>query len=101
MGLGFCPNGLRWVLNEIYGRYHIPLFIAENGLGAIDNGVDLFGYTWWGPIDLVSSSTGEMKKRYGFIYVDRNDDGSGTLKRYKKKSFHWYKKVIETNGREL
>ena len=62
MGLGFCPNGLRWVLNEIYGRYHIPLFIAENGLGAIDNGVDLFGYTWWGPIDLVSSSTGEMKK---------------------------------------
>ena len=101
MGLGFCPNGLRWVLNEIYGRYHIPLFIVENGLGAIDNGVDLFGYTWWGPIDLVSSSTGEMKKRYGFIYVDKNNDGSGSLKRSKKDSFEWYKKVIETNGEVL
>ena len=87
MGLGFCPNGLRWVLNEIYGRYHIPLFIAENGLGAIDNGVDLFGYTWWGPIDLVSSSIGEMKKRYGFIYVDRDNEGNGTLERSKKDSY--------------
>ena len=65
------------------------------------DGVDLMGYTTWGCIDLVSASTAELRKRYGFIYVDRNDDGSGTLKRYKKKSFHWYKKVIETDGREL
>ena len=63
--------------------------------------LDLMGYTTWGCIDLVSASTAELRKRYGFIYVDRNDDGSGTLKRYKKKSLHWYKKVIETNGREL
>lgn len=104
--------------------------VVENGLGAVDNreedglinddyridylrehikemkeaiadGVDLLGYTPWGCIDLISASTGEMKKRYGFIYVDKNNDGSGTLKRYKKKSFYWYKKVIETNGGEL
>lgn len=68
---------------------------------AVMDGVDLMGYTTWGCIDLVSASTAELRKRYGFIYVDRNDDGSGILKRYKKKSFHWYKKVIETNGREL
>lgn len=68
---------------------------------AVMDGVDLMGYTTWGCIDLVSASTAELRKRYGFIYVDRNDDGSGTLKRYKKKSFHWYKKVIETDGREL
>ena len=68
---------------------------------AIKDGVELMGYTTWGCIDLVSASTAELRKRYGFIYVDRNDDGSGTLKRYKKKSFYWYKKVIETNGKEL
>ena len=68
---------------------------------AIDHGVDLMGYTPWGCIDLVSLSTGEMKKRYGFIYVDRNNDGTGSLKRIKKDSFNWYKKVIETNGEDL
>ena len=65
------------------------------------DGVDLMGYTTWGCIDLVSASTAEPRKRYGFIYVARNDDGSGTMKRYKKKSFYWYKHVIETNGQEL
>ena len=122
--------GLRNTLNEIYDRYQKPLFIVENGLGAKDtlinetvnddyrisyfrehikamkdaveiDGVDLIGYTTWAPIDLVSASSGEMSKRYGFIYVDRNDDGSGSLKRYKKKSFYWYKKVIESNGEDL
>ena len=68
---------------------------------AIEDGVDLIGYTWWGPIDLVSMSTGEMKKRYGFIYVDKHDDGTGTLERSKKDSFYWYKKVIESNGENL
>ena len=68
---------------------------------AIRNGVDLFGYAWWGPIDLVSNGSGQMSKRYGFIYVDRIDAGEGTLKRYRKKSFYWYKKVIESNGEDL
>ena len=63
-----------------------------------EDGVELLGYTPWGCIDLVSASTGEMSKRYGFIYVDKKDDGSGTIKRYKKKSYDWYKKVIESNG---
>ena len=67
---------------------------------AARDGVDVMGYTSWGCIDLVSASTAELKKRYGYIYVDRNDDGSGTMKRYKKKSFYWYKHVIETNGQE-
>ncbi len=126
-GWVFDPQGLRWVLNEIYGRYRIPVFIAENGLGAVDvlsedghvhdpyrseyldnhvramrdaldDGVDLFGYTWWGPIDLISASTGEMKKRYGFIYVDRDNEGHGTLKRIRKDSFYRYKEIIKTNG---
>ena len=66
-----------------------------------EDGVDLLGYTTWGPIDLVSAGTGEMSKRYGFIYVDRDDAGNGTLKRSKKKSFDWYKHVIETNGEDL
>ena len=109
----------------------LPLFIVENGLGAVDkvnedgtinddyriaylrehikamkaaveeDGVDLMGYTPWGPIDLVSCGTGEMKKRYGFIYVDRDDEGNGTLKRSKKKSFEWYQRVIASNGEEL
>lgn len=128
------PKGLRYTLNKLYDRYQLPLFIVENGLGAVDelvtlengektviddyrieylrqhllqvreaihDGVDLMGYTTWGCIDLVSASTAEMKKRYGFIYVDRNNDGSGTMERYRKKSFGWYKKVIETNGASL
>ncbi|GLC90017.1 glycoside hydrolase family 1 protein [Lysinibacillus piscis] len=124
------PHGLRISLNDLYDRYRLPLFIVENGLGAndtieedgtiqddyridylrehitamaesIEDGVELMGYTSWGPIDIVSAGTGEMSKRYGFIYVDKNDDGSGTFNRMKKKSFDWYKNVIATNGREL
>lgn len=124
------PKGLRYTLNELYGRYRIPLMVVENGLGAYDkkeedgtinddyridylrkhirqmreavkDGVDLMGYTPWGCIDLVSASTGEMAKRYGFIYVEKYDDGTGDLSRRKKKSFDWYKKVIETNGEDL
>lgn len=125
------PLGLRITLNALYDRYQKPLFISENGLGAVDipdengnieddyridylrqhiqamkdavdiDGVDLFGYTMWGCIDLVSAGTGEMKKRYGFIYVDKDDEGNGTLKRSKKKSFDWYQKVIASNGEDL
>lgn len=124
------PQGLRYYMNDIYGRYQIPLMIVENGLGFNDvfedetvhddyridylrkhieqmdiaineDGVDLIGYTMWGCIDLVSAGTGEMKKRYGFIYVDMDDLGNGSLKRYPKDSFYWYKKVIATNGQEL
>ncbi len=124
------PLGLRITLNSLYDRYQKPLFIVENGLGAkdvieedgtiqddyridylrehikamsdaIEDGVDLLGYTTWGCIDLVAASTGEMSKRYGFIYVDKDDQGNGTLKRMKKKSFEWYKKVIASNGEEL
>lgn len=125
------PLGFRITLNQIYDRYRKPLFVVENGLGAIDHpdqngyvvddyridylrshiqamkeaveqdGVDLIGYTTWGCIDLVSAGTGEMKKRYGFIYVDRDNEGNGSLKRTKKKSFDWYKKVIATNGEDL
>ncbi|RAS85701.1 glycoside hydrolase family 1 protein [Priestia endophytica] len=124
------PVGLRISLNQLYDRYQKPLFIVENGLGAydkveedgsieddyrinylrehiqaigeaIEDGVELMGYTSWGCIDLVSASTGEMSKRYGYIYVDKHDDGSGTLDRKKKKSFYWYKKVIATNGSDL
>lgn len=68
---------------------------------AIKDGVDLFGYAWWGPIDIVSNGSGQMSKRYGFIYVDRNDAGEGTLKRYRKQSFYYYKKLIASNGRDL
>ena len=123
------PIGFRYVLNELYDRYQKPLFVVENGMGNVDvlegdqihdnyridylrshiqqmkeavaDGVDLMGYTYWGPIDIVSAGTGEMKKRYGFIYVDRDNDGKGTGKRYKKDSYEWYKKVIESNGEEL
>ena len=121
------PIGLRVSLVDLYDRYRKPLFIVENGLGAKDelvngtveddyrieyfdahfremlnaieiDGVDLMGYTSWGCIDIVSESTKQMSKRYGFIYVDANDDGEGTYQRYKKKSFDWYKNVIKTNG---
>lgn len=124
------PVGLRIGLNYLYDRYQKPLFVVENGLGAFDkkednnliqddyrieylrqhikqmkkaieDGVDLIGYTPWGCIDLVSASTGEMAKRYGFIFVEKYDDGTGDLSRLKKKSFEWYKKVIETNGEDL
>ncbi|MFW6677155.1 glycoside hydrolase family 1 protein [Lacrimispora sp. AGF001] len=133
-GWAIDPQGLRYVLNQFYDRWQKPLFIVENGLGAVDelvtqpdgtktvlddyrinylrdhliqvgeaieDGVPVMGYTSWGCIDLVSASTAELKKRYGFIYVDRNDDGTGTLNRYKKKSFDWYKNVIATNGESL
>lgn len=125
------PTGLRISLCELYERYQKPLFVVENGLGAKDvveedgsihddyrinylrdhikamedavneDGVELWGYTPWGCIDLVSMSTGEMHKRYGFIYVDYQDDGTGDGKRMKKDSFDWYKKVIATNGEDL
>ncbi len=128
------PTGLRYTLNRLYDRYKLPLFIAENGLGAedfpkrhsdgdvrinddyriiylgahlravmdaLDDGIPVMGYTAWGPIDLISASKGEMKKRYGFIYVDLDDHGSGTMKRYKKKSFDWYKEVIASRGESL
>ena len=68
---------------------------------AVEDGVDLMGYTMWGCVDLVSASTGEMKKRYGFIYVDRDNDGNGDFHRERKDSFYWYKKVIESNGEDL
>lgn len=129
-GWAFDPKGIRFFLESIYGRYELPMMIVENGLGAVDkveedgsihdpyrinylrdhlkemaiaieDGVDLFGYTSWGCIDVVSAGSGEMKKRYGFIYVDKNDDGSGTFSRRKKDSFYWYKKVIATNGEAL
>lgn len=125
------PLGLRWSMNWFYERYEKPLFIVENGFGAVDevesdgsihdyyridylkahieamkdaveyDGVDLMGYTPWGFIDLVSAGTGEMKKRYGLIYVDKDNEGNGTLARSRKDSFSWYQRVIKTNGREL
>jgi len=124
------PTGLTTSLIDLYDRYEKPLFIVENGLGyndtietdgtiqddyriqyfkehisaiaeAIEEGVEVMGYTPWGCIDLISMSTCQMSKRYGFIYVDLDDDGNGSYKRYKKKSFEWYKKVIATNGNNL
>ena len=130
-GWAIDPLGLRISLCKLYERYHLPLFIVENGFGAVDkveedgsiqddyridyfrkhikamkdaveyDGVDLMGYTPWGCIDVVSAGTGEMKKRYGFIYVDMDDRGNGSLERKRKKSFEWYKKVIASNGENL
>lgn len=125
------PLGFRITLNQVYDRYQKPLFVAENGLGALDvpdengyveddyridylrehiramkaaieaDGVDVIGYTSWAPIDVISASTGEMKKRYGYIYVDWDDEGNGTWERYRKKSFYWYQRVIGSNGELL
>ena len=104
-GWAIDPEGLRYVLNQFYERYELPMFIVENGFGAIDkkeeDGVNLIGYTPWGCIDCISFTTGEMKKRYGFIYVDRDNEGNGTLERSKKDSYEWYKKVIASNGEVL
>ena len=92
-------NGEKTVIDD-YRIDYLNDHLVELGK-AIEDGVEVMGYTSWGCIDLVSASTAELKKRYGFIYVDRHNDGSGTLKRYKKKSFNWYKEVIETNGESL
>lgn len=125
------PNGLRYSLDELYGRYRVPLVLVENGIGAVDSltpeglvhdpyrieymrehiralreaytidGVDIRGYFAWGSIDLVSNGTGEMGKRYGVVYVDADDEGNGTFNRYRKDSFWWYKRVIASNGEIL
>ena len=124
------PIGMRILLNRLYALYHKPLWIVENGLGAVDvleedktvhdtyridylrehirqigeaieDGVDVMGYLSWGGIDIISDTTGEMMKRYGFIYVDLDDEGHGTRERYKKDSFYWYKKVIASHGEDL
>lgn len=123
------PIGVRYTLNDLYLRYNLPIFIVENGYAkkevlqngtieddyridyirehvkymkeAVEDGVDLVGYCWWAPIDLVSQSKGEMEKRYGMVYVDLDNMGKGTGKRYPKKSYYWYKKLIESNGEEL
>ena len=128
-GWSIDPIGLRISLNKLYDRYQLPIFIVENGLGArdkfedntvhdnyrieylrshiraieeaLDDGVDILGYTPWGCIDIVSAGGAEMSKRYGFIYVDADDFGNGTYNRYKKDSFYWYKKVIASNGEDL
>lgn len=124
------PVGLRYTLNELYDRWQIPLFVVENGLGQVDtpdeeghihddyridyvrrhvqalkeavrDGVEVMGYTYWGPIDIISAGTGEMKKRYGFVYVDRDNEGHGTMARRRKDSFEYYRRVIQSNGRDL
>lgn len=130
-GWSIDPTGLRYLLNDVYQRYEKPIIVTENGIGAVDvlnddntvdddyrieylekhleqlklaideDNIECFGYLMWGPIDLVSATTGEMKKRYGFIYVDINDDGSGSGKRYPKKSFYWFKNVIKSNNIEI
>lgn len=89
-----------FTVNDDYRIDYLRQHIRQVG-EALEDGVELLGYTTWGCIDLVSASTAELRKRYGFIYVDRNDDGTGTLKRYKNKSFYWYKKVIKSNGSDL
>ena len=129
-GWAVDPDGLQYYLEMMYQRYNVPMMVVENGLGAydkveedgsihdpyridyfrkhikamekaIENGVDVIGYTTWGCIDVVSAGTGEMRKRYGFIYVDMDDEGKGTMKRSRKDSFYWYKKVIASNGADL
>lgn len=130
-GWSIDPTGLRYLLNFIDRRYQLPIMITENGLGAVDtisedgkvhdeyridylkqhlsalkkavveDDVNCIGYLMWGPIDLVSATTGEMKKRYGFIYVDKHDDGTGSYERMPKDSFYWYQQVIQTNGKDL
>lgn len=125
------PQGLRFVLNELYDRYQKPLFIVENGMGNQDviekdgtihdtyridylrshiremmkaveiDAIPVLGYTTWGCVDIVSAGTGEMTKRYGFVYVDLDDKGNGTFKRRKKDSFYWYQKVIASNGKDI
>ena len=123
------PAGLRTSLNDIYERYEKPVFVVENGIGvkeilkddtveddyriayhkahieqmeqAVEDGVEVLGYCVWSPMDIVSNSTGEMAKRYGFIYIDADDEGNGTYRRFKKKSFAWFKKVTASNGSEL
>ena len=123
------PVGLRYMMNEMYDRYQIPLMIVENGLGAkdivedgfvhdsyridylrahikamseaIEDGVEVLGYMPWSAIDLIALSTGNMEKRYGFIYVDADNEGKGSYRRIRKDSFYWYKKVIESNGADL
>lgn len=129
-GWAMDPVGFKYFLHTLYDRYQVPLFDVENGLGAYDaisedgaihdtyridylrdhiramreaveEGVDLFGYTTWGGLDLVAASTGQMNKRYGFIYVDMDDEGKGTFERRRKDSFYWYKKVIASNGEDI
>jgi 6-phospho-beta-glucosidase len=128
-GWQIVPKGLRISLIDLYDRYNVPLMIVENGMGAIDKiengkihdtyrinyfkehfkqmkaaideGVELIGFTSWGPIDLISAGTSQMSKRYGFIYVDLDDEGNGTYQRLKKDSFYWYQKVIATNGASI
>ena len=125
------PEVLRIALNQLFNRYHKPLWVVENGIGWADvkeedgsvhdtyridylreniksmrdavnlDGIPLMGYTMWGCIDLVSAGTGEMRKRYGFVYVDRDDKGEGTLARSRKDSFFWYKKCIASDGEDL
>ena len=124
------PEGLRYTLNVLYDRYQVPIMVVENGFGAVDvkeedgsvhdpysidyhrkhfkamaraieDGVDLIAYTMWGPIDIISAGTGQMSKRYGFIYVDRDDKGNGTLERSRKDSFWYIQKVYKSNGEDL
>lgn len=124
------PVGLRITLNKLYDRYQVPLMVVENGLGALDkveedgsihdqyridyleyhvkqmyeaieDGVDLMGYTWWGCTDLVSASTSEMSKCYGFVYVDADDQGNGSFDRSRKDSFFYYKDLIATRGANI
>ena len=130
-GWAIDPDGLRYTLNLLNSRYQVPIMVVENGLGAVDvkeedgsvhdpyrieyhkahfkamsqaimeDGVNCIGYTMWGPMDIISASTGQMSKRYGFVYVDRDDEGNGTLARSKKDSFYYIQKVYKSNGEDL